>query len=380
MTKFYFLLLGCSIYMISCKSASKAYQKGDYADAIELGVKKLQKDPYDRETRSIVQNSYNFAVAESEGRIRALSNSTSEDRFEKIYSEYYRLQDLYNTVHAYPEPTKMISVKDYSEYVETYRNKAAEVHVARAQDWQKEGTKTAYRQAYNEYKIALRYRPDDYQLKRKTDSAYDAAITKVLFIPMQNRYGNYSYSGSYQLQNFQNDVLRTLASAMSNDFVRFYSEWDSRNKNIKPDQIMELNLGRMVIGQPYDNKSVREVSKEVVVKEIVNKQDSVIKQYGTVKAKITTVKRTLLSEGDLIISLRDTQGRLIWDDRFTGQHKWETEFATYTGDERALSESDKTVLNKGEQASPREDQITQELFRQIQNDLSYRLRNYYARY
>jgi hypothetical protein len=142
-----------------------------------------------------------------------------------------------------------------------------------------------------------------------------------------------------------------------------------------------MNLGRIRIGQPYDERKRRQVSKEVVVKEIVYKQDSVVKQYGTVKATITSTKRTLLSEGELYLSLRDPKGRSLWSDRFNGQHRWQTEFATYTGDERALSESDKALLNRNSNANaPREEEIMEELYRQIQSDLSYRLRNYFSRF
>src|SRR5215212_5555327 len=115
MTKFYYLLIALSFYLFSCKSDSKSYQKGDYADAIELGVKKLQKDPYDGETKEIVQSSYNFAIIERENRIRILSNSRDDDRYAKIYSEYLNLQDLYETIHAYPVPARLIKSKDYSE-------------------------------------------------------------------------------------------------------------------------------------------------------------------------------------------------------------------------------------------------------------------------
>src|SRR5215211_2528192 len=207
MTKFYYLLIALSFYLFSCKSASKSYQKGDYADAIELGVKKLQKDPFDAETKEIVQTSYNFAVNERENQIRILSNSKDDNRFEKIYGEYLHLQDLYETIHAYPAPAKLIKAKDYSEYVQTYSEKAAEAHIERAYMWTKEGTKTAYREAYNELQKALRYRPNDIDLKRRRDTAYMNALTKVLVVPMQNN--GYQYASSQQIQNFQNDILRT---------------------------------------------------------------------------------------------------------------------------------------------------------------------------
>jgi len=381
MTKLYSFLLAASLLFIySCKSASKSYQKGDYTDAIERGVKKLQKDPYDYETKDLVQKSYAYTVNEHEDQIRILSSSKNDNRHDRIYQEYVALQNLYNTIHQYPEAAKQIKAKDYSEFVETYRDKAADVHVEKAEKWKQEGTKEAYREAYKEYNFAFSYRPDDFQLRKERDSAFDHAVTKVILNPIQN-LGGYQYGTSYQLQNFQRDIIRTLSYNMNNEFVKFYTEYEARSKDVEPDQIMELNLSRISIGQPYDNKTTKEVSKQVVVKEIVYKEDSVKKEYGTVKAKIITTKRTLVSQGDLYITVRDTKGRTIWNDRFTGEHKWETQFTSYTGDERALSESDKTSLNQNSNSNPpAEDKIMEDLMRQIQNDLSYRLRNYYTRY
>lgn len=378
MTKFYLLLIAATAFLASCKTATKSYNKGDYENAIELGVKKLQKDPSDYETKELVKSAYNFAVNQREEAIRTLLKSNGENRYEAILKEYSELQDMYNTIQQSPVAANAVNPRNYSEYVQTYRDKAADIHLENAEKWMDEGTKLAFRNAYNEYRSALRYR-DNLVIRTKRDEAYNAAITKVLVVPIQN-YGGYSYNSSYQLQQFQNDVMRTLAYNMNDNFVKFFSEWDLQKKDFAPDQILEMNLGRIRIGQPYDEQTRKESTKEVVVKETVYKKDSVVKEYGKVKAIITTTKRTLLSEGELYLSLRDPKGRTLWTDRFTGQHRWQTEFSTYTGDERALSESDKTLLNKnGNNNVPREDDIMNELYRQIQNDLSSRLRNYFSR-
>lgn len=379
MNEFYFLLFSASFFVAGCNTASKAYNKGDYADAIELGIKKLQKDPYDTETRDLVKAAYTYALNQSESAIHGLANSTSDNRYASILREYNRLQDLYETIQQSPVAAKAINPNNYNEYVETYRTKAADVHLAEGDKWMNEGTKRAYREAYNAYNKALRYQ-NTTDIKRKRDEAYNAAITKILVVPIQN-YGGYSYHSNFQLQQFQAYVMRTLANDMTDNFVRFYSEWDLRNRDMEPDQVLEMNLGRIRIGQPYDERSTREVSKEVVVKETVFKPDSVVKQYATVRAKIANTRRTLLSEADLYISIRDLQGRVIWNDRFTGQHRWRTEFATYTGDERALSENDRKLLNQAPNYNtPSEDEIMRELYRQIQLDLSNRLRGYFARF
>lgn len=381
MTKIYAIAIGCAfLFMYGCKTASKSYQKGNYTDAIVRGVKKLQKDPNDYETRDLVQKSYTYTVNEYEDQIRILSNSKDDNRFDRIYQNYVALQNLYGTIHQYPEAARLIQAKDYSAFVETYRDKAADLHAQKAQRFMSEGTKLAYREAYKEYVTAVSYRPNDYELTKKRDSAFNIAVTKVVIAPLQNFAGS-QYGSAAQFQNFQNNVIRTLSANMNNGFIRFYSEYDARNKDITPDQIMELNLGRISFGQPKDTKSSKEISKQVVVKEIVVKEDSVRKEYATVKANITTTKRTLLSQGDLIITLRDTKGKTIWNDRFTGEHKWETQFTTYTGDERALSEEDKKELTQNTNTTPpTEDQIMEQLMRQIQNDLSSRLRNYYTSY
>ena len=380
MTNFYTFILALTVIIFSCKSASKSYQKGDYTDAIERGVKKLQKDPNDYETRELVKNSYKYTVNQHEDEIRILSNSKADSRYEKIYQEYYSLQRLYETIREYPVAAQLVKPTDYSEYVNTYRDKAAEAHLAKANKWMEEGTKIAYREAYKEFNVALQYRPEDFDLRKMRDTAYEAAITNVIVSEMQN-LGGYQYSSSYQMQNFQRDVIRTLSYNMNNEFVKFYNEFEARSKNVQPDQIMELNLSRISLGQPNDQRTTREVSKEVVVKEVVYKPDSVIKQYGTVRAKITNTKRTSLSQGDLFITVRDTKGRIIFNDRFTGEHRWQTEFATYTGDERALSDADRQALNNNNNATPPgEDQIMEELLKQIQSDLTYRLRSYYTRY
>lgn len=378
MPKFYLLLIAASAFYISCKTANKAYNQGDYADAIELGVKKLQKDPYDAETKEMVKSAYKLAVIQHENTIRNLSNSNSDNRYEAILREYSQLQDMYYTITQSPAVAQMIPATDYRSYVQTYRDKVADLHLANAEKWMEEGSKQAFRNAYNEYRTALRYR-DNMVIKAKRDEAYNAALTKVLVVPIQN-YGGYGYNNNYYLQQFQNEVMRTLAYNMNNEFVKFYSEWELQNKDLAPDQILELNLGRLRIGQPYDERNQRQVSRQVVIKEIVYKPDSVVKQYGTVSATITTTRRVLLSEGELYLSLRDPRGRTLWTDRFTGQHRWQTEFASYTGDERALSDNDRSLLGRSNNYNtPREEEIMAELYRQIQSDLSYRLRNYFSR-
>jgi hypothetical protein len=73
MKKVYVLLfIAVSMWLVSCKSASKLYQKGNYDEAVQVAVKKLQKDPNDPKLKSVVQDAYRYAVTDHENRIRII--------------------------------------------------------------------------------------------------------------------------------------------------------------------------------------------------------------------------------------------------------------------------------------------------------------------
>jgi hypothetical protein len=383
MTKFYSFILVLAVAVTACKTPSKAYDKGDYKEAIELAAKRLQKDPSDGETKALVQNAYKQAVTAREDNIRMLSTTTSDSRYEQIYYEYRQLQNLYTLIRQYPSLSNIVKATDYSDYVTTYQDKAAEVYDEKGEAVMQEGNKRSYQEAYRYFQKALQFKPTDVTLKKKAQESYDLATTKIVVLPLTDQYvGGYGYSNDYRFRNFEDDLIRNLRFAANNNFVKFYSEWDARSQNIEPDEVLEMRLGRMIIGQPYDQHQTRNVSKEVVIKETVYKPDSVVKQYGKVTAQITTTRRTMVSEGDLYVTARDKQGRILWNDIFRGEHHWQVEYSTYRGDERALSESDKAQLNSRNDYynTPREDEIMEQVLRQIANDMQYRVRNYYARY
>ncbi|HZF65598.1 MAG TPA: hypothetical protein VEZ55_13985 [Chitinophagaceae bacterium] len=380
MRKFY-LLVSTILVLFACKSPSKLYERGNYNDAIDASIKKLQKNPGDAEAKTVLKQSYHYAVSRHEDEIRILAKSSNENRYDQLYQQYDRLQDLYEKIRRYPSAFNYVKPTDYSSYLETYKDKAAEVHMERGLQWMEREDKLSSREAYREFKTALRYKPQNFDIKRKMEEAFDAAVVNILLIPLDAYQGSYYYSNnSYQMRNFQDRVLRQLNYNSGNEFIRFYEERDARTKRIRPDEILEIRMGRMNMGQPYDQNSSRKVSKDVVVKETVFSKDSVVKEYAKVHATITTTKRVLVSDVDMFITARDDRGRMLWSDNFKGEHRWQTEFASYTGDERALSDSDKTAINKKDKTPPREDAVAEELLQRLESDITHRLRNYYNRY
>ncbi|MCU7547997.1 hypothetical protein OCK74_02675 [Chitinophagaceae bacterium LB-8] len=381
MTKLYTFFLLCLPFFYSCKSASKAYEQGDYENAIERSIRKLQKDPGDREAKELLQSSYKFAVERHEEQIRILSNSSSDRKWEQMFNEYNSLQRLYNMIRQYPSSSAAVHARDYSSYIETYRDKAADAHYEKGLKWLDDGTKIGFREAYHEFRSALYFKPDDIDIQKQVQLSYESALVRVVVLPIDAINGNYYYNNSsFQMRNFQDQLIRNLNLRSNDNFVKFYSTLDTRSGAFRPDEVLEMRLGRINIGQPIDQQQSRQVSKEVVSKEIVYRKDSIVKEYTKVYATINVINRILVSNGDLFVTARDENGKIFWSDTFIGEHRWNTEFATYTGDERALSDNDKALINRKPNTPPAPEAIVENIFRQIEDNLSLRLKNYYLRY
>lgn len=377
MNKIYLLPLLVLLVLSSCKSASKAYESGDYQSAIGRSLKKLQKDPYDYEAQDVLKKAYAYAVNKHQDEIRILNTSSAENRYEQIYYQYSTLQGLYRDIRNIPSAEKAVKPTDYSSYLETYKGKIADMHIAKGDTWMKEGTRRGAREAYNEYRQAQNHRPESMAIKDKMENAYEAAVVDVLLLPTNTYTGNV---GGYEVRNFQTRVISQLSNGSAYQFIRYFSEADAKTKRIKPLETVEVQLSNLDIGRAFDESSTREVSKEVVTKETVYKPDSIVKQTSTVKAKIITTKRMVVSTGDVVLTARDSLGKVVWTEVVRGEHRWETKFATYNGDERALSDTDINLVNTKEQKAPEQSTVVNEVLRQLGSNLSSRLQNHYTRY
>lgn len=373
-------IAGLSLFFVSCKTASKMYEKGNYDEAVELAAKKLQKKPNDPKLLNIIQEAYRYAVNDHEGRIHTYSISNNELKWEWMYNEYTSLQKMYDAIYRVPEVYEIVKPAAYSSYLVTYAEKAAEVRFDRGIAFMNSYNKESYRNAYREFQASLRFRPGYREAIQKMNEAYDYAVTNVVILPMQQDggfvYSSYSVGGN----NLDDQVIRNLQYNSGDEFVKFYSAWDARSKNIRTDMEVDMRLSTLDIGRYHDSRNTRKLSKEVVIKEIVYRPDSVVKQYGKVFAEVTTTRRTMNSSAILQISVRDASGRWVWEDNFGSDHNWYTEFSTYTGDSRALSESDKQLVDRRREFAPSDNEIMRCLIDELSNTAQYRIRNHFSRY
>lgn len=375
----YFLLVSMIAVLAGCKSASKMYQKGNYDEAVELAAKKLQKKPGDAELVHVIQNAYRYAINDHESRIQSLLNSHSELKYEAVYREYASLQRLYEAIYHSPEVMKVVEPVDYSSYLVTYADKSANVYRDRAYRYMEMGNKENFRQAYFDLERALSYRPGDLEMMDAKEEAYENALTRVVVLPVDDGLNGFRFS-SYDLRDrydMDNQVLQSLRNSNANIFVKYYHAAEARGMNMVPDQVVELRLNTLQSGRIRERDERREVSKDIVVKEIVYRPDSVVKEYAKVKAVVIHHRRTLAAEGSMTITIRDGNGRMIWSDLVGGVHDWYTTFTTYNGDERALSEEDRKLVRIRPENPPTDREMLHCVLNDIEGKAVNNLRNYF---
>lgn len=377
----YTLLFAATILTAaSCRTAKKMYEKGNYDEAVELAAKKLQKNPDDPKLLVLLQDAYQYAVTDHESRIRTSSESTNELKWEWMYNDYASLQRMYDAIYKVPSVFNTVRPQNYATYLVTYAQKAGDVRYERGIAFMQRYDKQSYRNAYREFQAALRFLPGDREATVKLNEAYDYAVTNVVILPVQQN-GGYVYS-SYTVggNNFDDQLVRDLQYNSGSEFVKFYSAWEARSRNIRTDMEVDMQLARVNIGRMEDYRTQRKVSKEIVLKEKVIRPDSVVKEYGRVHATIHSTRRTMTSELVLQLNVRDQDGRWLWSDDVPGNHAWGTEFSTFTGDERALSETDKQETGRRREFPPSEREIMAHLLEKVNNDALWKIRNQFSRY
>lgn len=376
--KLYLLFILCSLFLISCKTAEKLYNKGNYDEAVELAAKKLQKKPGDAGLVDILQNAYRFAVEDHESSVRNYANTNNDLRYENIYREYSQLQRLYDVIRKSPSVFDVVNPTDYSSFVATYKEEAGNARFERGLELLDQNNKVSSREAYNEFQKALALKPGDLAIKQKLEEAYANAVTNVFVRPL-TRYGFQYGSYNFDYQNFNYNILRYLNDNSRSQFVRYYSPSTPGGQDVRIDNSVDMRFSDVNIGRYRDQRITREVSKQIVAKEIIVKKDSVVKEYITVKAKITITTRTIQADGLLQATVRDYNDRRIWGDTYRGDYSWTYSFATYTGDERALSDEDKKLINQREQWPPSNDEIIRIIMDDIRRKTECGISDYFNR-
>lgn len=373
------LLLGfAAMAVLSCNSAKKAYDNGDYEQAVGLSVAKLKEDPDNRNARKVLVNAYPKAVEVNLQTVEAYERLEDPLRWEPIVRAYGRLNVLQERMARCPVcddllPRRRLYIDEWNEA----RANAAEVRYLMGVAELRGSTRESAKTALEHFMLVEQYQPDYKDTRQRMDQAVERATLHVVILDMPEQQRAFE-----PIQDaFEQRLRERVSYSTRRSMVRFYSqeEADTQPPPYVDHEISLLFEAFSVGNVVYDRNTETVTSKDSVKIGDVRIEGLTVPVYGLVTAKYTQISKTVLGGGQLLLKITDpSSGRIVMQERFDGEYAWVHRWATFNGDERALTAEQKRMTSVREAAPPPPELIFEEFTQPILANVSERLRRFYA--
>ena len=155
--------------------------------------------------------------------------------------------------------------------------------------------------------------------------------------------------------------------------VRFYSDEEVRRLRLHPERVVDMRFDQLFISSPYTERRQYQRSAQIPVDGSTGGNQTK-PTYTTVTATVFVTRRYINANASLECRIYDVPTRRdILYDRFPGRYNWVQETATYTGDQRALTQADWQLINNRFNQYPTCEEIAQQMIRDCYNQLLSRI-------
>lgn len=359
--------------LLSCDSVKRNQQfitQGNYDTAINLAVKKLQKEKTSDKAQDhivLLEDAFRKAVEKDKNEISFLKKSKSSEAIRNIYYLYLGLKERqYKVVPLLPLKIKShngkakFNIVNYDHKIISAKNKYAEYLYDVGSLYFNRNTKNDYRNAYTVFCELSEIKPNFKDAQNLLDESQFRGINFVI-VKLLNR------SNKIIPINLERDLLNFNTSGLEDQWTLYHNQVQKdinydfgvdlvfRTIDFSPERVSEKSLKRSKrVKTGWKYKKDRNGN-------IVNDENGKPIKIDTYTTVIATVNRTIQSKSVLItgvFSLRDfNQKREINNFPLSSEFIFENVFIKYRGDKRALTNEDLEFLNNKFVRFPRNEQM-----------------------
>jgi hypothetical protein len=373
----YLFFIGIIVYFSNCSSGKKTLEKGNYYQSSVQAVERLRRNPNHSKSKEVLVNSYPLAVKYYTDRIYNFKHSNDPYKSGKMIDQYEMLNALYEQIMRSPGALSVIpDPNKYYDEIRQLTEMAAEERYQSATRALALNTRESAKDAYYDYIKATQYIPNYKDTGEKIEEALDIATLKIVVDQISVPTVNFKLSVDF----FQDQVDEFLFHYNNNPFVKFYSTKDTWLEN--PDQIMVIMFDQFTVGNTNNLQKTHIAENDSVEVGTVTMEDGTEKPViGEVKAEYTEYTREIISNGLLSMKILEAQTqRIIMHEKFPGEFVWVSKWASFNGDERALTrEQIKLTKHKPVNPPPPQDLFI-EFTKPIYNQITSTVSNYYNNY
>ncbi len=368
------------VFAGACSSGKKAYQKGNYDEATLKAINRLRSSPGNKKATETLYSAYNQSLAWHQQNVANAKLTQDPFKWERIADDYAQVNFLNEQIRTCPSCMSIVTnPKRFTTELEEAKLKAAEIRYDKGMDLldTKSGRLSA-RQAYDHFYVANKYVPGFEDVIDLMEEAKYYATLKIVVerIPLHSR------SLSLSNEFFENKIQEFLHQMPSNEFVRFYTPEEAKANGLKEvDQILILQFDDFAVGQTFIKEKEMEVSKDSVIVGTVMVEGKKQNVYNTVKAKMRIYEKNLLSQGILDLRIIDPRtNKVLTQEKLPGSFVWATQWGSFNGDERALTDEQKNICTLKEVPPPHPQDLFVAFTQPIYGQITSKIRDFYRQY
>jgi hypothetical protein len=377
-----YLALASIFFIISCsKSGTKALEKGNYYEAVLQSVDKLKKDSDNSKALEVLPTAYRNAQEDFMRDIARARNANQQFRWETILDYYNKLNKMQESIERCTACRRIVSPQTYFQETEEARDNAAAERYVLGDDILRRNklSKPDARVAFNHFEQISIFAPNYKDARNRMEEALNLGSVHVVVEQPKVNSRLYQYSNEY-FQGKVEEFLRT--NRRINKFIRFYSPEEAKTVRVKPDQVVRLEIIDFVVGETNiatDRQNV--TSRDSVKTGEATVNGKKVSVYGKVAATIIKSRKAVRSRGLLSMEIFDYQtNKTLSREEIPGEFTWVNEWASFNGDERALTTSELNMTRNREQLPPPPQQLFIEFTKPIYDQVTSRIRRFYDKY
>lgn len=367
-------LISLALLFAGCSTGKKALERGDYDKAVLQAVNRLQSDPDNEKALKILPQAYKLAVATHLRQVKQVKASPEPFRAERAVQHYQQLNNLHNEIQRCPACLKRIPQPQYffSEFQEARKNAAEARYQAGDQLLSDSPTREQAKQAYQNFLRADSWIVGYKDVNTRMDEALWLATLHVVIEPTPAPMGILQLDQAF----FNSKLDEYLHRANINPYVRFYSPAEAKQLEWV-DHRISMQFGQFALGNIISNTYEKEVSRDSVKLNTRGPKDI----YGTVRATYIEREKALVGRGVMEFQIEDLRNnRVITRERFPSEYRWESIWATYRGDERALTKEQLAMTRRRELAIPPPQLVFEEFAYPLFDQAVAKISSFYRHY
>ena len=390
------------------KKAQSANKQGHYEKAVYASVDALLIKPDYEEVEKIMDEAFPKAIHEHHKKIDRLKSHQRDFYWDKILNELRILRNLKLSLEDLDHKNSRIwlskaDVRDYISEIDIAKNNAAEDHYQKGLSLRSNTDRESQKNAAQQFQVTQSFvnnykDAQDFYLICK-----NAGTTRIAILPFSNKSGKSRYGSVGE------NISSSIRSALLNDqaimeFIKIIDrqEIDLIIKEQKlsqsglVDSETSLEIGKLLgvhqiisgevtyltASKPEHLKNTQRYTKEVVIDTEAYTDDEGKQKsrniYGEVRATVTT--HSISASAQIRASyqvLHAETAQVLNSEMVSGSRQFNFTWATYNGDQRALSNHVKQLTRKSEKAAPSKEQLVLDAITNLNEKIIQKIKKVY---